>query len=208
MGPEFAISLKIITFVAQNLRLMAKFNVYHDMIDLSELRELCLRHGVVREYAKGEKFLSEGTVPQEFALIEEGYFKFIVHSTDGEECVVGMSFDNDYLSDINSTLMMCPTEISIVAGRNCRIRVISMERFIDFASAKGLRFCVGFEAVLFRTVMGRYLDMYRLTPRERYLKLLTAYPDIFRKALLRDIASWLCITPVHLSRLRKSLLGK
>lgn len=184
---------------------MAEFNMYHDLIDLSAVRELCVTHGELREYAKGEAFLSQGTFPTEFGYVETGYMKFVVYSSDGEERVVGFSFDNDYVCDINSNLIGLPSEISIIAGRPSRVWVIGMDRFVRFAMSSGLWFCVGVQVALFRTVYSRYLDIYRLTPRERYLKLLTAYPDLFRKVALRDIASWLRITPVHLSRLRRQL---
>lgn len=184
---------------------MAEFNVYRDLLDLSSVRELCMTHGVMREYAKGEVFLPEGTVAGELGYVESGYMRFLVNTSDGEERVVGFSFDDDYVCDINSYLSGFPSEVSIVAGRRSRVWVVGMDEFVNFAVRKGLRFCVGLEVVLFRTVYSRYLDMYRLSSRERYMKVLQAYPGLFQKAPLCDIASWLSITPVHLSRLRKQL---
>lgn len=184
---------------------MAEFNIYHDLLDLSSVRELCMTRGVMREYAKGDVFLAEGTMARELGYVETGYMRFVVNTSSGEERVVGFSFDNDYVCDINSHLAGFPSEVSIVAGRRSRVWVVSMTEFVKFASGKGLRYCVGIEVVLFRTIYGRYLDMYKLSARERYLKLLRAYPGLFQKAPLCDIASWLCITPVHLSRLRKQL---
>ncbi|ROT21524.1 Crp/Fnr family transcriptional regulator [Muribaculaceae bacterium Isolate-110 (HZI)] len=184
---------------------MAEFNVYRELLDLSSVKELCMTRGVMREYAKGDVFLSAGSVAGELGYVESGYMRFLVNTTDGEERVVGFSFDDDYVCDINSNLSGFPSEVSIVAGRRSRVWVVSMEEFVSFAVRRGLRFCVGIEVVLFRTIYGRYLDMYRLSPRERYMKVLKAYPSLFQKAPLCDIASWLCITPVHLSRLRKQL---
>lgn len=58
---------------------------------------------------------------------------------------------------------------------------------------------------LFSTVYDRYLDLYTRTPAQRYDDLLSRYPDLFSFFSLRDIASFLNITPTHLSRLRKNI---
>jgi len=42
----------------------------------------------------------------------------------------------------------------------------------------------------------------------RYLDLIAQYPDILDIISLRDIASYLLITPVYLSRIRKNLAKK
>ena len=58
---------------------------------------------------------------------------------------------------------------------------------------------------LFDMVYTRYLDLYRYTPRERYLKLLDRCPQIVHMVSLQDIASFLNITPTYLSTIRKEI---
>lgn len=59
--------------------------------------------------------------------------------------------------------------------------------------------------VLFSEIYSRYLELYRKTPTERYIDLINQYPQIFDIVSLRDIASYLLITPVYLSRIRKNI---
>ena len=47
-------------------------------------------------------------------------------------------------------------------------------------------------------------DLYVKTPQQRYDELVNRYPDLFDLFSLKDIASFLKITPTHLSRLRKN----
>lgn len=61
---------------------------------------------------------------------------------------------------------------------------------------------------LFSEIYSRYLELYRKTPTERYLDLITLYPQILDIVSLRDIASYLLVTPVYLSRIRKNLAKK
>lgn len=185
---------------------MAQFNHYLDVLDLSEVRALCMSRGELREYARDEAFLRIGEVSEYLGFVESGYFKYVVRTADEVERVVGLSFENDYVGDINSALAGSPTEVSVVAGQRSRVWTVGMGDFIELVSEKGLGYAMGIEVSLFRTLYTRYLDMYRLTPMERYVKILTMYPDILQRVPLRELASFLCITPVHLSRLRKSIV--
>jgi len=54
----------------------------------------------------------------------------------------------------------------------------------------------------------RYLELYRKTPTEWYLNLISSCPQIFDIVSLKDIASYLLVTPVYLSRIRKNLANK
>lgn len=60
------------------------------------------------------------------------------------------------------------------------------------------------EAV-FSTVYDRYMALYTRSANERYRDLINRHPDLFTLFSLKDIASFLNITPTHLSRLRKNL---
>lgn len=56
---------------------------------------------------------------------------------------------------------------------------------------------------LFLQTYSRYLDLYRLTSEERYLQLLERCPEILQLVPLKEIASYLKITPTHMSRIRR-----
>ena len=58
---------------------------------------------------------------------------------------------------------------------------------------------------LFDNTYDRYIDLRLKTAKERYDELIYAHKDLFMLFSLKDIASFLNITPTHLSRLRKLL---
>ncbi|WP_434475863.1 Crp/Fnr family transcriptional regulator, partial [Bacteroides acidifaciens] len=58
---------------------------------------------------------------------------------------------------------------------------------------------------LFRQAYMRYLDLHGSSPKARYLALLKRCPDILQNITLKEMASYLQITPTHLSRIRKEL---
>lgn len=57
---------------------------------------------------------------------------------------------------------------------------------------------------LFDTTYDRYIDLYIKSAKERYDELVKRNEDIFSIFPLKDIASFLNITPTYLSRLRKN----
>lgn len=60
---------------------------------------------------------------------------------------------------------------------------------------------------LFRMAHERYVNLYRHTSKERYVELLNHCPDILQHITLKELASYLQITPTHLSRIRKEILS-
>ena len=58
---------------------------------------------------------------------------------------------------------------------------------------------------LFKMVYSRYLDLYRYDAKERYMLLLNRCPQVVQQLPLKDIASFLNITPQMLSKIRTKI---
>lgn len=56
---------------------MAQFNSYDQSIDLSAIKDYCRKHGRVRQYAKDENFVQQGTRSRYLGVVESGYFNYI-----------------------------------------------------------------------------------------------------------------------------------
>ncbi len=63
-------------------------------------------------------------------------------------------------------------------------------------------------SALFSELYMRYFNILKKTPTERYAELLDKHPQLFNIVPLREIASYLQITPVYLSRIRKRIQDK
>ena len=62
-----------------------------------------------------------------------------------------------------------------------------------------------FSDSLFHNCYTEYLNTHRLSPKERYIALLKRCPDILQNISIKEIASYLNITPTYLSRIRKEI---
>lgn len=187
---------------------MSQFNIYDQKIDLSAIKEFCRENGRAVHYSKDEVFVQQGCVARYLGVVESGYFKYTTLTSSGNEAVVGFAFEGEIVADYYNSFNGLPSEVTIKAGADSSVtqirtpeaRNVFYETFDDSLSIVN--------GTLFSEIYSRHLELYRKTPTERYLDLITLYPQILDIVSLRDIASYLLVTPVYLSRIRKNLAKK
>ncbi len=183
---------------------MAQFNSYLDMLDFTEATDFCREKGTVYHYKKEEKFIQQGTIARYAALVVSGYFKFTTLNESGDEAVINFAFPGQFITDIHSSVYGEPSEMSVIAGTYSEILRIPLMEFVSLLSSN---LSVEYTA-LFKMTYMRCLNIYRKSPEQRYLELCHHYPDIVKTVSLKDLASYLLITPGHLSRIRRKLTVK
>ena len=182
------------------------FNTYIDQIDFEAWREICVGKGKLRHFAKGEEFVSIGKIGRYIGFIQSGTLKYVARSTDGTEHVMGLVFGEGLVADWPFCLYGKEAKLSIVAAKDCEIYCVSSEAVkTRMDNDQEFRDVIMHSTEeVYTTVYDRYVDLYVKTPQERYDDLINRHPDLFDLFSLKDIASFLNITPTHLSRLRKN----
>jgi len=185
----------------------ANFNTYIDSIKADFWRRLCVGEGELHCYEKGEEFVSAGRPGRYIGYIHSGTLKYVAHDDDGTEHVTGLEFAGEFVADFPFSLYGQRSRVSIVATSQCEIYRISVARVAELmeADARVREIVMHYTEAIFSTVYDRYLALYTRNPQQRYNDLLSRHPDLFALFSLRDIASFLNITPTHLSRLRKNI---
>ena len=182
------------------------FNTYKEDLDLEFLRRYCMEHGEERTLLRGETLEEAGEPAQWVAYVEQGCFKYMVYNDeDGKDYCTGFAFEGEFVADFPYCLDGDLSEVSIEAGMPCRVRVISgeeLQRLFD-SSPEMAQKNVQLLKNLFKMVYARNLDHYRFTARTRYRHLIDRCPQVVQLLSLRDIASFLNITPIYLSKIRK-----
>ncbi len=183
---------------------MARFNSYLDNLNLTEITDFFREKGCACHYQKEDIFIQQGTVARYAALVVSGYFKLTTTNTAGDEAVVNFAFPGELITDFHCSLYGEQSGMSIIAGTDSEILKVPLKDFITVLSPNLLNEYKS----LFKMVLLRHLNIYRKSPAQRYIELCNLYPDIIKAVALKDIASYLLITPNHLSRIRRNLAAE
>ena len=170
------------------------------------VKELCLKHGELRHYKKNEFILHEGDACSFFGFILSGVVKYsCTNRTENKPYNVGFSFPNEFIADYPTCLYGMKSELNIQAIIPCEIYICSstflQQKFKENNENQRIA-RIAAEQMFFQSY-SRYLDLFRFTPEERYLQLLKKCPAILQMVSLKEIASYLKITPIHMSRIRR-----
>ena len=186
---------------------MSKFNSYIEHPEIERWRELCVNEGELYRYGKGEEFVSIGKVARYIGYVKSGTLKYIAYDDSGAEHVVGLEFAGEFVADFPFSLRGKPSLISIVADSTCeiyRFSVTSIAERIKTDSKLSNLVSLSTE-LLFSQTYSRFISLHCKTPEQRYQTLVFHHPDIFELFSLKDIASFLNVTPTYLSRIRKKM---
>ncbi len=183
----------------------SNFNTYYDNIDSDFWRNLCIEKGVLRHYEKGELFAEEGRIAKYLGYIKSGSLKYVVYAPDGTEKVIGLEFEGEFVADFPFSLYGKKSRVSIVAVTPCEIYCIPAREIgtLMKSDTELYRQIAESSVALFDTTYNRYIDLYIKSAKQQYDELVEKHEDIFSIFSLKDIASFLNITPTHMSRLRK-----
>lgn len=185
---------------------MSGFNSYDTKIDLSVIKDYCRENGRLCQYAKNEIFVQQESVGRYLGVVESGYFKYTTLTSSGDEAVVGFAFKGEIVADYYNSFNRLPSEITIKAGADATVSQIRTVEAIKIFTASFDGNLSTVNGTLFSEIYSRYLELHRKTPTERYLDFINLYPQVLDTVPLRDIASYLLVTPVYLSRIRKKLV--
>lgn len=182
---------------------MSHFNTYMNEIDVVFLRNLC-QTGSLVHYSKGDIFCSIGEMSDKIGYIVKGGFRYVAVSTSGKEYITGFAFQGAFVVDYPNCLYHSPSDVMIVAMEDTDVHVISSGQLIQ--AAKDTQQLERISNAMFSYLYKNYLDFYRLSPKERYQDLLNRCPQIIQDILLKELASYLKITPTYLSKIRRDIL--
>lgn len=188
----------LIYFIQQTLPL--KDEVANEIVQYFQLREI----------KKGELFLTEGKVSNEYLFLESGCMRAYLFDIEGNEVTVNFFSSNNVVFEVASFFQRIPSQENIQALTDSRGWVITFDQlnqlfhtiseFREFGRAVLVKGFVAFKM--------RALSMINKTAEQRYQSLLQSKPEIFQHSPLKHIASYLGVTDSSLSRIRKEFSQK
>ena len=159
---------------------------------------------------KGNYFLREGQVSNEYMVLEKGFMRSYSFDLDGNDVTTAFHNKGYPVFEVASFFNRTSSKENIQALIDCHGWIITYEQLnMLFHSVTEFReFGRSILVKGFASLKTRMLSMITETAEERYTSLLGSTPEIFQYAPLKQIASYLGITDTSLSRIRKDMMKK
>lgn len=183
---------------------MDKFNASEN-IDTARLEKLFLEKGTLKVLKKNEYMVRQNDKTNHIGFVTSGTFRLTRIDMNGNEWIVGYSFENDFVCDYPSLIKKTGATVSIQAITNCEVYLLSSNELNQFwetdmdTQRLGRRIAETMFSEIYQRLLGFYCD----TPEQRYQALMKRCPDLQERISLKEIALFLGVTPETLSRIRK-----
>lgn len=185
------------------------YNKYTSGIDYSLIIAFFLQNGKLKHYKKGDSFIRVNDQGKYMGYVISGVFQYRGINAAGGERVVGYSFQEGFVGNYPAFIHRHASTIEIRALCDCSVYVITYDELMRFYEAnndqQALRWRVS--EILLLEVYDRLISIYTLTPEEQYLEIRNRCPDLLNMITLKELASYLMISPETLSRIRKKIVS-
>lgn len=151
-----------------------------------------------------------GKVPQDIYFINKGIIRVLVDDPHGTEHTIYFAMENQFIADYSSFILKQPSLYTLQALEDTEV-IVMPRTSIDWGYKnlkEGEKLGRLIAEYYFIYQDQRIKNQYALSPKERYDSITEVFPNIHNRAPQHMIASYLGITSVHLSRLKKTTRGK
>lgn len=180
---------------------------YINKLDLSLLQKYITENGELKIYNKKEYLIRQFERKEYLGFISEGIFRYTRMDSSGNEHIVGYSPTHHFVGDYAACLCHCESLVNIQAVKSSKVYIIQYEKlerlFNSSAEYQHLGRIVAEQ--LFVMTYRRVIDSYCCTPEERYRDFIHYYPELKEILPLKEIASFIGVTPETISHIRRKI---
>ncbi len=163
-----------------------------------------------RTLRKRQYLVQAGDVFRYECFVNKGALRIYHIDNNGQERIVNFAFEGWWTGDMYSFLSGQPALYNVDALEDCELLMIEKNNleqlYIDIP-----KFDRFFRILLqnaYIAMQRRISDGMSLSAEQRYIDFLNRYPQFEQRLTLRQIASYLGITPESLSRIRRQRMSR
>ncbi len=192
--------------------MLAQIRAYYQTLvpELEEHDWQSLEQAFTFQFVKKGDFLTRsGEICNQVSFINKGLLRMF-YVVDGKEISTAFVPENNYLAQYDSFLTRQPSTGNIDALEDCELINLSYQNVQALYREKPVFQVFGRKVaeMLFLMVSSQSNSLLTQTPEERYKAVLDEEPFIVQRVPQYMIASYIGITPEHLSRLRRKMTTK
>ncbi len=186
-------------------------NAMRQMISVTdEELETFLSKCTVKTFKRLSALSKPCYVPNEIFFLQKGIIRVIITDSRGTEHTIHFAIENQFIADYSSFLLRQPSLYTLQALEETEAVVLPRAAiewgYENMRQGDKLGRLVAEFYFIYQD--NRVKNLYARSPKERYDSIADVFPNIHNRAPQHMIASYLGITPVHLSRLKKTAAGK
>lgn len=161
------------------------------------------------EYPAKKLLLAEGQISKKMYFIEKGCIRVWLNN-NGKDTTVQFFFENETVGSIESIRKNKPSLTNIETVESCIVWSIHkndlhkiIEEIVEVPALREMFINKIFERTF--DYMKYFFSSIKDSPQQRYLNLIEERPQVIQRVPQHYIASYLGISPVHLSRIKNSI---
>lgn len=160
-----------------------------------------------QSFQKGDFIFRQGEVNRNLYYIESGILKAFYLTNDGKDFIKSFLKERDVMGNLSSCIQGIPCTFSLQCLEDTKTHVIPFETLsqVSLHDHKLSGDIISFLMALALKKENREYEFLCLDAEARYLNLVKTSPDLLDRVNLGEIAKYLGITQVALSRIRKGL---
>lgn len=164
-----------------------------------------LRHAITKTFKRKEILNRLVTIPNEIFFINKGVVRVFITDNEGVEHTIHFALENQFITDYSNFIQKQSSIYSLQALEETEIVIlprIAIEwGYKNLTNGQKLGRLIAEYYFIYQD--NRIKNLYMTTPKQRYDNITTVFPNIHNRVPQHMIASYLGITPIHLSRLKK-----
>ena len=177
------------------------------MITVSEDELNGFLNGAITKTFKRQEIISRpDSIPNEIFFINKGIIRVLITDNEGSEHTIHFALENQFIADYSNFIQQQPSIYSLQTLEETQVIVLPRSA-IEWGYKnlnEGQKMGRLIAEYYFIYQDDRIKNNYVRTPKERYDRITDVFPNIHNRVPQHMIASYLGITPIHLSRLKKA----
>jgi CRP-like cAMP-binding protein len=160
-----------------------------------------------RTLRAGDIYIPKGVISHKLALISQGLIRAYHLQDNGEEITISLRWEQQFLASFDCIIHQKPSRFTYQALEDTTLMEVdytAVQPIIDNNPRLSAMRHYLLMQILSQSIE-RIESFVLLSPEERYLRLIHEKPGIFNRVSNKHISTFLGITPVSLSRIRKRI---
>ena len=170
-----------------------------------ELSDLTDKAGKQLQLNKGDVVFNQGDIEHTFYLVKSGMLKATYIAEDGREFIKSFIVADDLIGSLTSAQMNKPCSFSLICISQCELLQIPFQALREGSKTDLTLAIVVIERLLQLAMKKeqREFEFLCMTAEERFAKMMQTSPELLAKVTQNDLAKYLGVTAVGLSRIKK-----